>query len=317
MAQITQLHTYTPKTPLGMIDAEIEQIIDAINTLDAAGYVVGPASATDGVPALYDGTTGKLLKSSTPTGTGNPVRDTSPTIVTPTIASFANAAHDHDDAAGGGQLNATNVFSAGTVPTARLGSGTANAFSYLRGDQTWSVIGLVLLDAVTTPVAINTTAAETTAYTFTIPGGTVGANDALTLLLDCEYLNNTGSNRGYRTRVKLGGTTVIDFDWGAVFGSSATRRLHMNALRFQALGATNSQVVTAEISYQPVSGTSGTVHTGVGAGGGAPVRSVLNSGTLSKDMTADQDLVITIQPSFSSANHEFRVYSGQLVLYTP
>lgn len=43
----------------------------------------------------------------TPTGTGNLVLETSPTIVTPTIASFTNAQHDHVDAAGGGQLGTT------------------------------------------------------------------------------------------------------------------------------------------------------------------------------------------------------------------
>lgn len=50
-----------------------------------SGDVVGPASATDGVPALFDGTTGKLIKNSTPTGTGNPVMQTTPTLITPVI----------------------------------------------------------------------------------------------------------------------------------------------------------------------------------------------------------------------------------------
>ena len=49
------------------------------------GDVVGPASATDSVPALFDGTTGKLIKNSTPTGTGNPVLQTSPTLTTPDL----------------------------------------------------------------------------------------------------------------------------------------------------------------------------------------------------------------------------------------
>lgn len=36
-------------------------------------------------------------------------------------------------------INATNLAS-GTVPTARLGSGTANSTTYLAGDQTWKEI---------------------------------------------------------------------------------------------------------------------------------------------------------------------------------
>ena len=43
-------------------------------------------------------------KVSDETGSGALVFGTSPTIVTPTIASFANAVHDHEDAAGGGLL---------------------------------------------------------------------------------------------------------------------------------------------------------------------------------------------------------------------
>lgn len=45
------------------------------------------------------------------TGSGLLVFGTSPTIVTPTIASFANAAHNHQDAAGGGQLLSTSALS--------------------------------------------------------------------------------------------------------------------------------------------------------------------------------------------------------------
>ena len=99
-----------------------------------------------------------LLGNST-TGTGAIVRATSPTIVTPTIASFVNANHTHADAAGGGQLNATNIFNAGTVPVARLpllvgdagaggvaglapapAAGDAAANKFLKADGTWSAV---------------------------------------------------------------------------------------------------------------------------------------------------------------------------------
>lgn len=54
-------------------------------TLNPTTLVVGPASATSGVPALFNGTTGKLIQNSTPTGTGNPVMQTSPSLTTPTL----------------------------------------------------------------------------------------------------------------------------------------------------------------------------------------------------------------------------------------
>jgi len=56
--------------------------------------------------------------------------DTSPTIVTPTIASFLNAAHDHSDAAGGANVIATTGLSA---------TGTKDSTTFLRGDNTWDV----------------------------------------------------------------------------------------------------------------------------------------------------------------------------------
>lgn len=64
------------------------------------------------------------------TGTGLAVFGTSPTIVTPTIASFANANHNHTNSAGGGQLNIT---------TASNATGTPSSSTFLRGDNTWSV----------------------------------------------------------------------------------------------------------------------------------------------------------------------------------
>lgn len=76
------------------------------------------------------------------TGTGSEVRSNAPTINTPTllipvIASFASATHTHQNAAGGGTLDAAAI-AAGTLATARLGSGTADDNAVLRGDSTWS-----------------------------------------------------------------------------------------------------------------------------------------------------------------------------------
>lgn len=57
------------------------------------------------------------------TGSGSIVLATSPTITTPTIASFANANHGHTDSAGGGTLSASAIGS-GTLAMARVGKRT-------------------------------------------------------------------------------------------------------------------------------------------------------------------------------------------------
>ncbi len=89
------------------------------------------ALSTDNL-SFFASTTADQLRGviSEDTGTGNLVFGTSPTIVTPTIVSFTNAAHDHEDAEGGGQLNATLALNA---------SGTKNNTTFLRGDNTWDV----------------------------------------------------------------------------------------------------------------------------------------------------------------------------------
>jgi hypothetical protein len=73
------------------------------------------------------------------TGSGLAVFGTSPTIVTPIIAAtdWTNAGHAHAAANSGGTLNASAI-AAGIMATARLGSGTANSTTFLRGDQTWA-----------------------------------------------------------------------------------------------------------------------------------------------------------------------------------
>jgi hypothetical protein len=65
---------------------------------------------------------------------------TSPTLTTPVISDFTSATHDHSANNKGGQLNASTCFESGTVPAARLGSGTASSTTYLAGNNTWQSI---------------------------------------------------------------------------------------------------------------------------------------------------------------------------------
>lgn len=57
------------------------------------------------------------ITAATATGSGSLVRATSPTIVTPTIASFTNATHNHSNAAGGGTIAYSALTGTPTLPS--------------------------------------------------------------------------------------------------------------------------------------------------------------------------------------------------------
>lgn len=97
------------------------------------------------------------------TGSGLLVFGTSPTIVTPTIASFVNAAHNHQDAAGGGQLDSTLALS-DTADIAYLN--TANAWT--TGLQNFAAVTLRIPVSATPSVIVDGDIAyDTTVTDFT------------------------------------------------------------------------------------------------------------------------------------------------------
>jgi hypothetical protein len=109
------------------------------------------------------------------TGSGSVVLATSPTIVTPTIASFVNATHSHANAAGGGTLNASAI-AAGTLALARGGtnadlSGTGAASSFLKQSSLGAAISVGTIasaditTALLTPPPIGASSQNTGAFT--------------------------------------------------------------------------------------------------------------------------------------------------------
>ncbi len=76
-------------------------------TTDAQGRVTaGTNPTTFSDYAISDTSANFLAAISDPIGTGRVMGNNSPTIVTPTIADFSNANHNHQNAAGGGTLAA-------------------------------------------------------------------------------------------------------------------------------------------------------------------------------------------------------------------
>ena len=91
-----------------------------VNSQDGTAYVLIPGAGTGDWSQLYN----TFLYNSN-----------GQAILTPTAGSEHFAGNSDGFTAG----NASNL-NAGTVPTVRLGSGTANSSSFLRGDQTWATV---------------------------------------------------------------------------------------------------------------------------------------------------------------------------------
>ena len=128
-------------------------------------------------------------------------------------------------------LNASNLGS-GTAPTARLGSGTASASTYLRGNQTWGALNAahlttgtmpmarmpdnVLVDAVFDTDATHTSSATTTwvdtglSVTITVDNAT---NDVV--LMAWQHVSASGGNGGCQLRFVRGTTALTTTATGA------------------------------------------------------------------------------------------------------
>lgn len=102
---------------------DVDLTTDVTGTLPVANGGTGAVSHTSGNVLIGAGaspvTSGKAAPTGDFVGTSDTQTLSNKTLTTPTIASFVNANHDHEDAAGGGQLGVGSVPD-GTWTSAKL-----------------------------------------------------------------------------------------------------------------------------------------------------------------------------------------------------
>ena len=126
------------------------------------------------------------------------------------------------------------ALSSGTVPTARLGSGTANSGVFLRGDSTWAASSAPITAYGVTVGNVANTTSETTSMSFAVDDMADG--DIIHLRGTALVKNNSGSTSTFLAKLHWGSVSA-NINSGGSFADNATEAKWMVGVIMQRIGS--------------------------------------------------------------------------------
>lgn len=172
---------------------------------------------------------------------------------------------------------------------------------------TYAAATVQVFDRDTSVYDVVSTSTETTVYSKSIVGGTLGTDGGLRLTMVGDYLYNNGGSDTVTIKVKYGSTTV--FSMAVNTSTGANRGGQFLECFIMAGAATNAQRVYTRWIH-----SGSTQNNNAGAGASAAGTYVAAHNACAEDSTTSLNLVITAQPANGSANHSFRCQSVLLEL---
>jgi hypothetical protein len=295
-----------------------DQIVIGSGASTAAYHTLpnGAVTYATGTNTVSQAALANLSDVTATTGTGSTVVfDTSPTIVTPTIASFTNATHNHEDAAGG------NTLASAATPSA------------IHDDVASEISGLTLKG---TPVSgdfllIEDSAAANVKKYITVGSLPAGseindlASDGINGIADDQLAVGTGaSTAAYQTLPNgavsystAGGTfsqasssDLSDGPFGDVTGPGSS--LDNELVKFD---STTGKIIQASTSFQPTLADDGvlTLNNTLTFGTGTDIT---RNGSLNITLTGAATRTLLVQNSTASCDGVLRFQNNQVSVMT-
>jgi hypothetical protein len=188
------------------------------------------------------------------------------------------------------------LYASGANALARLAIGSTNqCLRVVGGIPAWFTNGYF------NRFDIVNTLAESNIISQSIPGGTLGSNNAVLIVIEGDYFNNSAATRTLTIAVKYGATTLWSATTAALAASATRAPFYFTAL-LAGDNATNAQRLAGGANI----GAQAAATNGIGTWGGTLLASVIFGGSSAEDSTAAKTLAVTATHSTNNASLELR-----------